>query len=225
LYLVWVGVAREGSWERTTTLKIRKNFWVLNNGHQSEEEEGDHEERAVVIIFACCQDHHRANGLKKRGECWEIKRFTVSNIRINSASSSVTCFDSEIILDICKFFDLHGLADYRVNAHWWALVPVWTLTKRKNLLPQPEVACIVLYYLIAVIVYEIDVYYCLFPCRMILCTLFNSHISGFDGLGVACWPLVPKFAGSNPAEAVEFFRAKKSSALLRRGSKAVCPMS
>ena len=26
--------------------------------------------------------------------------------------------------------------------------------------------------------------------------------SGFGGLEVACWPLVPKFAGSNPAEAV-----------------------
>jgi hypothetical protein len=35
--------------------------------------------------------------------------------------------------------------------------------------------------------------------------------SGFGGLGVACWPLVPKFAGSNPAEAVGFLRAKKSS--------------
>ena len=33
--------------------------------------------------------------------------------------------------------------------------------------------------------------------------------SGFCGLEVACWPLVPKFAGSNPAEAVGFFRAKK----------------
>ena len=44
-------------------------------------------------------------------------------------------------------------------------------------------------------------------------------ISGFGGLGVACWPLVPKFVGSNPAEAVGFFRAKKS--FLRRGSKAV----
>ena len=32
---------------------------------------------------------------------------------------------------------------------------------------------------------------------------------GFGGLEVACWPLVPKFAGSNPAEAVGFFRAKK----------------
>jgi hypothetical protein len=30
--------------------------------------------------------------------------------------------------------------------------------------------------------------------------------SGFGGLEVACWPLVPKFAGSNPAEAVGFFR-------------------
>jgi hypothetical protein len=33
--------------------------------------------------------------------------------------------------------------------------------------------------------------------------------SGFGGLEDACWPLVPKFAGSNPAETVRFFRAKK----------------
>jgi len=37
---------------------------------------------------------------------------------------------------------------------------------------------------------------------------------GFGGLEVACWPLVPKFASSNPAEAVGFLRAKKSSARL-----------
>ena len=39
--------------------------------------------------------------------------------------------------------------------------------------------------------------------------------------------MVPKFAGSNPAEAVGFFRAKKNPqhAFLRKGSKAVCPMS
>ena len=39
-------------------------------------------------------------------------------------------------------------------------------------------------------------------------------LSGFGGLEVACWPLVPKFVGSNPAEAVGFFREKKSSARL-----------
>ena len=39
-------------------------------------------------------------------------------------------------------------------------------------------------------------------------------VIGFGGLEVACWPLVPKFAGSNPAEAVGFLRAKKSSARL-----------
>ena len=38
--------------------------------------------------------------------------------------------------------------------------------------------------------------------------------SGFGGLEVAWWPLVPKFAGSKPAEAVGFFRAKKSLARL-----------
>ena len=37
---------------------------------------------------------------------------------------------------------------------------------------------------------------------------------GFGGLDVVCWPLVPKFAGSNLTEAVGFFRAKKSSACL-----------
>ena len=52
------------------------------------------------------------------------------------------------------------------------------------------------------------------------------NIIGFGGLGVACWPLVPKFAGSNPAEAVGFLgRKNPQHAFLRRGSKAVGPMS
>ena len=38
--------------------------------------------------------------------------------------------------------------------------------------------------------------------------------SDFSGLEVACWPLVPKFAGSNPAKAVGFLRATKSSECL-----------
>jgi hypothetical protein len=42
----------------------------------------------------------------------------------------------------------------------------------------------------------------------------NPLRSHFGGLWVACWPLAPKFAGSNPAEAVGFLRAKKSSARL-----------
>ena len=44
--------------------------------------------------------------------------------------------------------------------------------------------------------------------------MHNIIQGGFGGLGVACWPLLPKFAGSNPAEAVGFLRAKKSSARL-----------
>ena len=55
--------------------------------------------------------------------------------------------------------------------------------------------------------------------------LYVCFFSGFGGLGVVCWPLVPKFAGSNPAKAVGFLGAKKSSARLpSRGSKAVGPM-
>ena len=59
--------------------------------------------------------------------------------------------------------------------------------------------------------------------------IFHGHNpsgSGFGGLGVACWPLVPKFAASNLAEAVGFLgRKNPQHAFLRRGSKAVGPMS
>ena len=44
--------------------------------------------------------------------------------------------------------------------------------------------------------------------------LIKGKVSGFGGLEVACWPLVLKFAGSNPAETVGSFRTKKSSARL-----------
>ena len=45
--------------------------------------------------------------------------------------------------------------------------------------------------------------------------LFNNYwyvqVHGFGGLGVACWPLVPKCAGSNLAEAVGFLGQKNPS--------------
>ena len=73
-------------------------------------------------------------------------------------------------------------------------------------------------------------------CSCVLCVQANTVIfhfvvsglvSGLGGLEVACWPLVPRFAGSNPAEAVGFFQGEKNPqhAFLRKGSKAVCPMS
>ena len=37
-----------------------------------------------------------------------------------------------------------------------------------------------------------------------------NGVCGFGGLEVACWPLVPKFAGSNPAETVGFLRVNKN---------------
>ena len=63
--------------------------------------------------------------------------------------------------------------------------------------------------------------------RMNLAFLDNERLrSGFGGLGVACWPLVPKFAGSNTAETVGFLgRKDPQHAFRRRGSKAVGPMS
>ena len=50
-------------------------------------------------------------------------------------------------------------------------------------------------------------------------------MNGFGGLEVVCWPFVPKFAGSNPAEAVGFLGRNPQYSFLRRGSKAVGPMS
>ena len=48
-------------------------------------------------------------------------------------------------------------------------------------------------------------------CTVCCDVMRNINTSGaglvfrcFGGLGVACWPLVPKFAGSNPAEAFVF---------------------
>jgi hypothetical protein len=34
-------------------------------------------------------------------------------------------------------------------------------------------------------------------------------VSGFGGLGVACWPLVPKFVGSDLVKAVGYLQVKK----------------
>jgi hypothetical protein len=42
----------------------------------------------------------------------------------------------------------------------------------------------------------------------------KGKICSFGGLEIACWPLVPNFTGSNPAEAVGFFKVKKSTAHL-----------
>jgi hypothetical protein len=56
--------------------------------------------------------------------------------------------------------------------------------------------------------------------------LLTVKVSGFGGLEVACWPLVPKFAGSHPAEAAGFLGQKyPQHAFLRKGSKAIGPMS
>jgi hypothetical protein len=56
--------------------------------------------------------------------------------------------------------------------------------------------------------------------------LLTHQISDVGGLEVACWPLVPKFAGSHPAKAVGFLGRKiPQHAFLRRVSKAAGPMS
>jgi hypothetical protein len=54
----------------------------------------------------------------------------------------------------------------------------------------------------------------------------NPSVSGFSGLVVNTLASGTQVRGSNPAEAVIFFgRKNPQHAFLRRGSKAVCPMS
>jgi len=77
--------------------------------------------------------------------------------------------------------------------------------------------------------YHINWYYLTVLCDSFIIIIYiyiYMCIYGFGGLEVVCWPLVPKFAGSNPAEAVGFLGQKNPQhAFLRRGSKAVGPMS
>ena len=69
----------------------------------------------------------------------------------------------------------------------------------------------------------------IFNCMFSSASLFHclyAHYMSFNGFGLVCWPLVPKFAGSNPTEADGFLgRKNPQHAFLRRGSKAVGPMS
>jgi hypothetical protein len=58
-------------------------------------------------------------------------------------------------------------------------------------------------------------------------TNYKQLSKSSSGAEVACWPLIPKFAGSNPAEAVGFFKGDKNPqhSFLRKGSKIIGPMS
>jgi hypothetical protein len=60
---------------------------------------------------------------------------------------------------------------------------------------------------------------CISAYIMSLTPCTSVAYSGFGGLEDACWPLVPKFVGSNSAEAVEFFRAKKISSMTSFGGE------
>jgi hypothetical protein len=44
--------------------------------------------------------------------------------------------------------------------------------------------------------------------KLTVAYLVTPYVSGFGGLEVTCWPLVPKFEGSHPAEAFGFLRQK-----------------
>ena len=62
--------------------------------------------------------------------------------------------------------------------------------------------------------------YRIFKNKVTVLNVYNVTRSGFGGLGV------PKFAGSNPAEAIGFLGRKNPQyAFLRRGSKPVGPVS
>jgi hypothetical protein len=68
----------------------------------------------------------------------------------------------------------------------------------------------------SVVVERVSIQYSM--CQLVLSAnsvfIFLSWVDRASRIMCIIWPLVPKFAGSNPAEAVGFFRAKKSSARL-----------
>jgi len=67
-------------------------------------------------------------------------------------------------------------------------------------------------------------HFCTLVVYFLMCEGLTFYVSGFGGLEVACWPLVPKFAGSHPAKAIGFLgRKNPQHAFLRRGIKAVGP--
>jgi len=60
--------------------------------------------------------------------------------------------------------------------------------------------------------------------RLIYIYIYIYIANGFGGLGVACWPLVPIFVGSNRSRQI-LGQKNPQHAFLRRGSKAVGLMS
>jgi len=55
---------------------------------------------------------------------------------------------------------------------------------------------------------QLPIYICDLLTKINTALLVPSLRSRFGDLEVACWPLVPKFAGSHPAEAVGFLGRK-----------------
>ena len=67
-----------------------------------------------------------------------------------------------------------------------------------------------------------------FPKQISDSCLFGIIVtqSDFGGIGVACWVLVPNFAGKNPVEALTLLGQKiPQNAFLRRESRVVGPTS
>jgi hypothetical protein len=103
------------------------------------------------------------------------------------------------------------LVDYVVINSWIQT----QMLMRKSLLA--------IHFVIAVLIHPN--YFLNFPSYIsVLCVFYENNLkiilslrsilSGFSGLEDACWPLVPKFASSNPTEAVRFLTEKKKSPAL-----------
>jgi len=65
-----------------------------------------------------------------------------------------------------------------------------------------------IYSLKIVIFCSVDRKKCFKISEKLTASSFKVEACGFGGLELACWPLVPKFAGSHPAEAVGFLGRK-----------------
>ena len=57
---------------------------------------------------------------------------------------------------------------------------------------------------------SINIQYTVRGSNSVLRLAILTEVSGFGGAELACWPLIPNFEGSNPAEAVGFLKGDKN---------------
>ena len=135
--------------------------------------------------------------------------------------SSLSCLHSPPLAPILNRLNKEIKArPSRYNKWWFIGNQLFLNMFRTSLRPSSgeQTACHCLWLPVlamVVVVAESRVARCVHCAEDVACNFLWPRRCGFGGAEVACWPLINKFAGSNPAEAVGFLKGdKKFSARL-----------